>query len=142
MKTDAYILDQQKAHGIVSRTVKSGKLPDLKATEVFCVDCGERATQYDHRDYGEPLKVEPVCRSCNAKRGKALAMAAKNHLQVATVSIKVTRNRYKELRRLAKANGHTISWLANFALDLYFQSVEGQEALQNAATKPTEQVPA
>jgi hypothetical protein len=37
-----------------------------------CVDCGAPAVQYDHRDYNEPLKVEPVCRSCNVIRGPAL----------------------------------------------------------------------
>lgn len=46
-----------------------------------------------------------------------------------TVPVRVTKKRYKELRRLAKLNGHTISWLLNFALDLYFQSAEpGQQA--------------
>lgn len=43
-----------------------------------------------------------------------------------TCPIRVTKKRYKELRRIAKANGHTISWLANYALDLYFQSLEPQ----------------
>lgn len=36
-----------------------------------CTDCGARATEYDHRDYAKPLDVEPVCRSCNKKRGPA-----------------------------------------------------------------------
>lgn len=34
-----------------------------------CVDCGAEALCYDHRDYTKPLDVQPVCRSCNVKRG-------------------------------------------------------------------------
>lgn len=36
-----------------------------------CADCGRPAECYDHRDYGEPLKIDPVCRSCNIMRGSA-----------------------------------------------------------------------
>ena len=49
-----------------------------------------------------------------------------DHRMTETVPVRVTKKRYKELRRLAKANGHTISWLLNFALDLYFQSLDPQ----------------
>jgi len=28
--------------------------------------------EYDHRDYNYPDIVDPVCHSCNKKRGKAL----------------------------------------------------------------------
>jgi hypothetical protein len=41
-------------------------------SEHLCVDCGNRAAVYDHRNYGRPLDVVPVCRPCNAKRGKAV----------------------------------------------------------------------
>lgn len=37
-----------------------------------CVDCGAVAEVYDHRDYSKPLDVQPVCRSCNLKRGPGL----------------------------------------------------------------------
>ena len=36
-----------------------------------CVDCGEPAEMYDHRNYYKPLEVEPVCRKCNGQRGQA-----------------------------------------------------------------------
>lgn len=36
------------------------------------MDCKGPAKQYDHHDYSEPLKVEPVCISCNHRRGPAL----------------------------------------------------------------------
>jgi hypothetical protein len=37
-----------------------------------CCDCGADAKNYDHRDYTKPLEVDPVCFSCNYKRGPAL----------------------------------------------------------------------
>lgn len=47
--------------------VRSGKIP--KASTFKCKDCDRQAEVYDHRDYAKPLKVQPVCRSCNSKRG-------------------------------------------------------------------------
>lgn len=37
-----------------------------------CVDCGELAAVYDHRDYYKPLEVVPVCQVCNSRRGRAV----------------------------------------------------------------------
>lgn len=55
----------------VRRAVVKGKLVNLRATVVYCVDCGvERATRYDHRDYTKPLEVAPVCNGCNIRRGR------------------------------------------------------------------------
>ncbi len=39
---------------------------------VRCVDCGKKAGHYDHRDYNQPLDVQPVCESCNCRRGPAI----------------------------------------------------------------------
>lgn len=59
-------------HAQVKRAVELGKLPDLRETNVRCVDCKERrAVCYDHRDYDQPFKVDPVCRQCNCRRGPA-----------------------------------------------------------------------
>lgn len=55
------------AHLHVRKAVVAGLLPP--AYECECVDCGRPACDYDHRDYSKPLAVEPVCRSCNTKRG-------------------------------------------------------------------------
>lgn len=45
----------------------------LKGKPQPCVECGKTwAMALDHRHYAQPLKVDPVCRSCNAKRGPAL----------------------------------------------------------------------
>lgn len=35
-----------------------------------CIDCGKPAQCYDHRNYYYPMRVDPVCQSCNAKRGE------------------------------------------------------------------------
>lgn len=54
------------AHGLLPRVRRSGE-----SAPVRCVDCGLKAQHYDHRDYLEPLVVEPVCGSCNHRRGFA-----------------------------------------------------------------------
>lgn len=61
---------QSRAQSFVAAAVKRGVLPRLDGT-VACVDCGGVACEYDHRDYSRPLDVQPVCRSCNARRGTA-----------------------------------------------------------------------
>lgn len=62
---------QHRAHSAVQAAIKRGLLPDLKSGEYACTDCGASAYEYDHRDYGRPLDVQPVCRSCNKRRGTA-----------------------------------------------------------------------
>lgn len=54
----------------IAKAIRSGHLQPPVAFP--CADCGGRATEYDHRDYNEPLNVSPVCRGCNARRGKAI----------------------------------------------------------------------
>lgn len=53
----------------LAAAIKDGKLP--RAIGLGCTDCGRPAEAYDHRDYTQPLKVDPVCRSCNVMRGPA-----------------------------------------------------------------------
>lgn len=60
---------KRRASAAVQRAVKRGDL--LPALQFDCVDCGHPAHGYDHRDYSQPLVVEPVCRRCNALRGPA-----------------------------------------------------------------------
>ena len=64
------VTPQQACATIVTLAVKAGILP--KQRSQLCVDCGDMARSYDHRDYMKPLEVEPVCVSCNNKRGPAL----------------------------------------------------------------------
>jgi len=58
-----------QAHTSLARAIRHGLLP--RPATMLCVDCGVQALHYDHRDYTQPLKVEPTCRKCNGKRGKA-----------------------------------------------------------------------
>lgn len=60
-----------KAHRYVNKAIRDGYLPCL--TTLVCADCGSQAQVYDHRDYSKPLEVEPVCHSCNVRRGPALS---------------------------------------------------------------------
>lgn len=62
---------KQRARNIVARAVNCGELPRLDG-DIACVDCGKPAKHYDHRDYLYPLFVQPVCRSCNARRGAGI----------------------------------------------------------------------
>ena len=59
------------AYTRVYRAVHNGHLPKLDGT-IPCVDCEAPATKYDHRNYLKPLQVDPVCNSCNLKRGPGL----------------------------------------------------------------------
>lgn len=59
----------------VAGAIREGRIPRLDG-RIACVDCGKPATCYDHRSYAEPLKVDPVCRSCNTRRGPALESRA------------------------------------------------------------------
>ena len=61
-----------KAHRQVKKAIKDGIIPPVK--ELNCLDCGCKAQIYDHKDYNKPLEVEPVCRSCNRKRGSAIPL--------------------------------------------------------------------
>lgn len=54
----------------VRTAVRNGVLPN--PATLRCADCDRPADRYDHRDYGKPLQVEPVCISCNNKRGPAI----------------------------------------------------------------------
>jgi predicted nucleic acid-binding Zn ribbon protein len=59
-----------RAHRAVKRAVDKGELQPPYSFS--CVDCGNDAEVYDHRDYLKPLDVHPVCRGCNVRRGSAI----------------------------------------------------------------------
>lgn len=59
-----------RAGRLVRAAIRKSELPDPSTLE--CVDCGKPAYCYDHRDYSQPLLVEPVCQGCNIRRGPAL----------------------------------------------------------------------
>lgn len=58
---------QQRASRAVN--YQMAKLPRVSCP---CMDCGEDAVVYDHRDYLQPLDVQPVCQRCNYLRGVAV----------------------------------------------------------------------
>ena len=78
-KTFFYCADKRKdktgvvaAIYAVKKAVKAGFLAPVKT--LFCIDCGNPAQCYEHRDYNKPLDVDPVCRSCNYHRGAAIPL--------------------------------------------------------------------
>ena len=72
------------ARNRVAAKVYHGKLP--KATDFECVDCGEPAQEYDHRDYTKPLEVDPVCRSCHVERGDGYPAIDSDKVEVDWIS--------------------------------------------------------
>lgn len=56
----------------VHAAIKQGLLPSPLTLK--CADCGGDATEYEHRDYNKPLAVDPICRSCNLRRGPAIPL--------------------------------------------------------------------
>lgn len=83
-----------KAVGEVARAIREGNLSRLDGS-IACVDCGKPAQVYDHRSYLRPLDVDPVCRSCNAKRGPAIEHEA--------IVVRLPKN-FQPARRLASAD--------------------------------------
>jgi hypothetical protein len=106
-----------KAMCAVRTAVRRGELPHISTQK--CVDCGKQAKHYDHRDYNDPLKVEPTCQSCNILRGPALQLITVENRKPLThknrvVHAKLTDTQYKKLMAHLKSRGMTISqWIAN-----------------------------
>lgn len=66
---------QYLALSAVAKARRKGELQDPKTLQ--CVDCQRPAVVYEHRDYNKPLDVQPVCISCNFKRGPAIGHVTK-----------------------------------------------------------------
>lgn len=71
---------KNKGSSAVAGAVRVGRLAKLDGS-VPCVDCGKPAEHYDHRDYNKPLDVQPVCRGCNYRRGRAIPLVSFRPLQ-------------------------------------------------------------
>ena len=95
---------------IFLNALRSGLIPSLADRLTKCVDCVyhennlpsqwpdtpvmiehrkirieqqmDVATEWDHRDWREPLKVEPVCRMHNARRGRAMTAFEASFVQL------------------------------------------------------------
>jgi len=70
---------QQEAHYQVQRAIRLGHISPPSAYQ--CVDCGNPAKEYDHRDYTKPLAIEPTCIRCNRRRGPAFGVISKRILR-------------------------------------------------------------
>lgn len=66
----------RKCSVAVKKEILAGNIPRLDGS-IPCIDCGEPAEHYDHRDYNKPLDISAVCRSCNYKRGPAEKFGAR-----------------------------------------------------------------
>lgn len=67
--TSAVMRIRNEAKRRLNAEIQAGRMP--RARELYCHDCERPALDYDHRDYSQPLKVTPLCRSCNLMRGPA-----------------------------------------------------------------------
>lgn len=62
---------RSRAGTAANRAVKRGLFP--KVSKLRCIDCGKKATDYDHYlgyEDEHVLDIQPTCRSCNIKRAK------------------------------------------------------------------------
>ena len=114
--------DLRKYANIKVRTaVYSGLIKSARALNVQCTDCNSKATCYDHRDYTKPLDLDPVCASCNAKRGQGYPPVDSENLEVDWVSslinfkdgkrfdLRMTKQERKALEKLAEIEGVTMT---------------------------------
>jgi hypothetical protein len=69
-------LRQQRraARCILTMAIKAGFIRSHHGQQ--CVDCGAPAIGLEHREYSRPLDVEPICNSCNFRRGPAKLLRA------------------------------------------------------------------
>ncbi len=56
------------ARKIYTRALARGRVEHWRGKK--CVDCGADAQINDHRNYFYPIRVDPVCKFCDAKRGE------------------------------------------------------------------------
>lgn len=61
---------REVAAGLLRKEIYKGSISPI--SELACIDCGDAAEHYDHRDYANPTIVDAVCRKCNYKRGPAV----------------------------------------------------------------------
>jgi len=64
-------MDPHKLRSVARDKFQRARYRGLVPPVVYflCVDCGDPATEYEHRDYRRYMDVEPVCDSCNKRRG-------------------------------------------------------------------------
>ena len=79
---------------------------DLVFTYIKCMDCDNRATCWDHRDYMKPNEVDPVCKKCNYKRGSARPFHTRELSRKRRINfINFSRERVRQIVNRAKREG-------------------------------------
>jgi len=94
-----FLRGASEAQAAVSYAIGTGAL--LPPTSFRCVDCGGPASQYDHRDYGRPLDVIPVCRRDNLRRGPAIPKRLTPEDVVARISSLALHHRWTSRANIA-----------------------------------------
>ena len=110
---------RRRAWDLVRDAVKrNGTLRE--PTSYDCIDCGEPAKCFDHRDYTKPLQVDPVCYSCNTNRGHGYPLPNGPDIEIPKVlkhmitksnmvKFRLSDQELTALRKLAKKNGVGVS---------------------------------
>jgi hypothetical protein len=78
--SDAIEKIRENAGRQVREAVRLGEL--LRQRDCICVDCGKQAQAYDHRDYFQPMVVEPVCNGCNFRRPSPTMLWSIEHIEL------------------------------------------------------------
>lgn len=92
---------QQFAMHLVNLALRRGLLK--KPTLLRCVDCGEKAACYEHRDYNKPLDVVPVCQRCNCKRGSAKKATKRTLARIKLFGLRIEAWQSEAARRALRA---------------------------------------
>lgn len=89
---------QMRVSAVVHAAIKRDELAHPR--KLKCVDCGKDANGYEHRKYTRPLDVEPTCRSCNSRRGRAddIPEFIAETLGVAVEQVKSVLDKTREIR--------------------------------------------
>ena len=116
-RTSIYYKDAvQKAGAAVSSAVRKGLLPNLRRNPIKCVDCGARASGYDHRDYNQPLLVKRGQGKFVPYPGQKVRKSSLSQI------IQVPKPLYHILKREAQARGCFIWKVLDDAVKCYLAS--------------------
>jgi len=100
-------VSNSKAVVMIKHAVDDGFLPNPK--KLICVDCGDKATEYDHRNYDYPLSVEAVCHKCNCKRGKALGTHDEKDPSIYAFALRLPSELKTQLEDIAAAENRSLN---------------------------------
>ena len=119
------------AGNAVAMAIRKGTLEP--ASKFRCVDCGDKASDYDHRDYRKPLEVVPVCRSCNLLRGSAKRCGCKkcSVSYGVLIATRAPAYLYDQMTELAKKNRRSLAGEIFVAIRSYIE-IQDARAMRSA----------